>query len=200
MVARQVSGDEAPRPPERMRSVPRSTWHSFSNRARNDTMPEAGSQAPHRTRTGAHQPTFEWNLLVALAGAHTPTRATVATSDSSSREPSAAAPRSSAISIANRPGGRLRLAQFRARAFENLVAVAMANYAAPQNDGRSVAFYPDGARIVQAGSAPDVVLANVDLARVRDTRHREAGRDAARRPERYAAISRVRHPRPLAGI
>src|SRR5437879_2343220 len=33
-----------------------------------------------------------------------------------------------------------RIGQFRARAFENLVGVAMANYAAPQENGHSVAF------------------------------------------------------------
>ena len=33
-----------------------------------------------------------------------------------------------------------RVGQFRARAFENMVGVAMTNYAAPQCNGRSVAF------------------------------------------------------------
>lgn len=93
--------------------------------------------------------------------------------------------------------GDVRIAQFRARAFENGVAVAMANYAAPQNDGRSVAFYPDGALIVLGDSAEGIVLAEVDLARVRAWRRQEAGRDAARSPEKYAAISSPRHPRPL---
>ena len=44
--------------------------------------------------------------------------------------------------------GDVRLAQLRGRAFENLVAIAMANYAAPQHDGRSCAFHPDGSTIV----------------------------------------------------
>jgi N-carbamoylputrescine amidase len=85
--------------------------------------------------------------------------------------------------------GDVRLAQFRVRAFENLVAVAMANYAAPQNDGHSVAFNPDGTLIVQAGSAEEVVFAEVDLERLRALRQREAGRNATRCPEKYAAIS-----------
>ncbi|MGH7232958.1 MAG: nitrilase-related carbon-nitrogen hydrolase, partial [Nitrospiraceae bacterium] len=93
--------------------------------------------------------------------------------------------------------GDVRIAQFRARAFENLVAVAMANYAAPQNDGRSVAFYPDGALIVQGGSTEEIVLAEVDVVRIRAWRKREARRDAARSPEKYAAISSPQHPRPL---
>jgi N-carbamoylputrescine amidase len=93
--------------------------------------------------------------------------------------------------------GDIRLAQFRARAFENLVAVAMANYAAPQNDGRSVAFYPDGVQIVQGNSEEGIVMAEVDLARVRAWRRQEEGRDAARSPEKYAAITASGHPRPL---
>lgn len=94
--------------------------------------------------------------------------------------------------------GDVRIAQFRARAFENLVAVAMTNYAAPQNDGRSVAFGPDGSVIVQADDAESVVLARVDVGRLREFRAQECLRDAARRPEKYAAISSVQHPRPLA--
>jgi predicted amidohydrolase len=94
--------------------------------------------------------------------------------------------------------GDVRIAQFRARAFENLVAVAMANYAAPQNDGSSVAFYPDGALVVQGPSTEEIVVADIDLARVRALREREVGRDAARSPEKYAAISSPQHPRPLA--
>jgi predicted amidohydrolase len=93
--------------------------------------------------------------------------------------------------------GDVRIAQFRARAFENLVGVVMANYAAPQNDGHSVAFYPDGAEIVQAGTAEGIVLAEIDLDRLRDWRQRHASRDTARSPEKYAAISSANHPRPL---
>jgi predicted amidohydrolase len=85
--------------------------------------------------------------------------------------------------------GDLRLAQFRARAFESLAAVAMANYAAPQHDGRSVAFHPDGATIVLADEGEEIVIADVDLDRVRSFRAAEAGRITARRPELYGAIS-----------
>lgn len=93
--------------------------------------------------------------------------------------------------------GDVRLAQFRARAFENLVAVAMANYAAPEFDGNSVAYYPDGVEIIRGGREEQLLLASIDLARVRAFRRREEGRDAARRPDRYAAISALDHPRPL---
>ena len=93
--------------------------------------------------------------------------------------------------------GDVRVAQFRARAFENLLAAAMANYAAPKNDGRSTAFNPDGSLIVQADSQEQVVLAEVDLTKLRVLRQREAGRFAARRPETYAAISSSEHRLPL---
>lgn len=94
--------------------------------------------------------------------------------------------------------GDVRLAQFRARAFENLVAVAMANYAAPECDGSSIAYYPDGAEVARGDAAERIVVASIDLERVRAFRRREEGRDAARRPERYAAIAAADHPRPLA--
>jgi len=86
--------------------------------------------------------------------------------------------------------GDLRLAQLRGRAFENLVAVAMANYAAPQHDGRSCAFGPDGSTLALAGPGEEVVIADLDLDRLRAFRAREIGRSEARRPELYAAISR----------
>ncbi len=95
-----------------------------------------------------------------------------------------------ACPLANDPEiGDLRLAQFRARAWENLVAVAMANYAAPECDGSSVAYYPDGSEAARGDAAERVVLATIDLERVRAFRRREEGRDAARRPECYAAIA-----------
>ena len=85
--------------------------------------------------------------------------------------------------------GDLRLAQFRARAWENLVAVAMANYAAPQHDGHSCAYYPDGGTIVVGDEREGIVLAELDLERLRAFRAQEKGRDAARRPELYGPIA-----------
>ncbi len=88
--------------------------------------------------------------------------------------------------------GDLRRAQFRARAFESLAAVAMTNYAAPQHDGHSVAFHPDGATIVLADEGEEIALADVNLARVRSFREAEAGRVAARRPELYTSLSEAK--------
>lgn len=96
--------------------------------------------------------------------------------------------------------GDVRIDQFRARAFENLVAVAMANYAAPQQDGQSVAFHPDGSCIARGDEREGIVWAEVDLARVRAWRRRHASRDAPRAPEKYAALCSPTHPRPLARL
>jgi predicted amidohydrolase len=92
----------------------------------------------------------------------------------------------------------LRLMQFRVRACENQVGVAMANYAAPQNNGHSCAFHPmafqpgdERARdtlIVEAGEHEGIFLAPFDLEALREYRSREAWGNAFRKPSRYAAL------------
>ncbi len=92
-----------------------------------------------------------------------------------------------------------RIGQFRARAFENMVGVAMANYAAPQHNGRSVAFDAvsfaevDGdARdtlIVEAGESEEVYIAEFDLAKIRAYRERESWGNAYRKPRSYGLLT-----------
>lgn len=95
-----------------------------------------------------------------------------------------------------------RLAQFRTRAFENMVGVAMTNYAAPQNNGHSVAFDPvayalgapeDGpgrdTLIVEAGEGEGVLIATFDMDAIRDYRRREAWGNSFRRPRLYSALT-----------
>jgi N-carbamoylputrescine amidase len=92
-----------------------------------------------------------------------------------------------------------RLAQFKTRAFENMVGVAMTNYAAPQNNGHSIAFdavtYPttDGeprnTLIIEAGEHEDVYLATFDLDSIRAYREREAWGNAYRRPRLYSLLT-----------
>ncbi len=92
-----------------------------------------------------------------------------------------------------------RLSQFKTRAFENMVGVAMTNYAAPQNNGHSVAFdavaYPvvDGAArstlIIEAGEGEDVYLAAFDLDSIRAYRQRETWGNAYRRPRLYGMLT-----------
>nr|WP_217155957.1 hypothetical protein [Sphaerobacter thermophilus] len=90
-----------------------------------------------------------------------------------------------------------RIGQFRARAFENMVGVAMANYAAPQQNGHSVAFDPIAldeeerfrdTLIVEAGEAQGIYLAPFDLDRLRAWRQREVWGNAFRRPHRYGPL------------
>jgi N-carbamoylputrescine amidase len=91
-----------------------------------------------------------------------------------------------------------RLAQFRTRAYENMVGVAMANYAAPQHNGHSVAYDgiaydPAGNErdmlIVEAGEHEGVYLADFDLDRLRTYRTNETLGNAFRRPRRYGMLT-----------
>lgn len=96
-----------------------------------------------------------------------------------------------------------RMGQFRTRAMENMVAVAMANYPGP-GWGHSAAFdgiaFDDGRSrdklVVEAGEAEGVYPAIVDLDRLRDYRRREGWGDAFRRPSTYRSLAedRVRPP------
>ncbi|MGB8685654.1 MAG: carbon-nitrogen hydrolase family protein, partial [Candidatus Binatus sp.] len=92
--------------------------------------------------------------------------------------------------------GDIRIAQFRSRAFENAIGVAMANYAAPQLDGRSVAFDVDGSTLVQAGPEEGVFVATFDLERIRRWRSEERP-NIWRRPEVYGALANRETTDPL---
>jgi len=92
-----------------------------------------------------------------------------------------------------------RMSQFRTRAFENMVGVAMTNYAAPQNNGRSVAFdavaypvpdaEPRNTLIIEAGESEDVFMATFDLEALRAYREKESWGNAYRRPRLYGALT-----------
>lgn len=91
-----------------------------------------------------------------------------------------------------------RIGQFRTRAYENMVGVAMANYAAPQENGHSVAFDPiafdeDGhtrdTLIIEAGEREGIYLAGFDLEQLRAYRAREVWGNAFRRPHRYGLLT-----------
>ena len=92
-----------------------------------------------------------------------------------------------------------RIGQYRARAYENMVGMAMTNYAAPQINGHSVAF--DGIAfdnnkgtsremlVVEAGEREGVYLAPFDLDALRDYRAREVWGNAFRKPRAYHALT-----------
>lgn len=90
-----------------------------------------------------------------------------------------------------------RLGQLRTRAFENMVGVAMANYPAPSNNGRSVAFSPvvvdeEGHEVdplvVGSGPGEGVFIADFDLDELRAYRRRETWGNAYRRPALYGPL------------
>lgn len=83
----------------------------------------------------------------------------------------------------------IRLHQFRARAFENMVAAAVANYPAPQHDGHSMACGPDGSVLLEAPETEGMHIAGFDLDRLRAWRATAYWGDAFRRPSVYGPIA-----------
>jgi len=92
-----------------------------------------------------------------------------------------------------------RTAQVRARAFEDMVGIALANYPAGHHDcdGHSVAFHPciedaQGAGrdtlVVRAGPDEGVVPARFDLVELRAWRRTQDWGGAFRRPSRYGRL------------
>ncbi len=92
-----------------------------------------------------------------------------------------------------------RTGQLRARAFEDMVAIALANYPATHVDcdGHSVAFHPcvydegGGSRdtlVVRAGPKAGIVLAGFDLDELRAWRRTEVQGGAYRRPQHYGRL------------
>ncbi len=91
-----------------------------------------------------------------------------------------------------------RLAQIRTRAFENMVAIAVANYAAPDQNGHSVAYSPIAfdaqersldTLVVEAGEAEEIVVARFDLTALRYWRAHEVWGTKYRRPETYGPLT-----------
>lgn len=92
-----------------------------------------------------------------------------------------------------------RLDQLRTRAFENMLGVAMANYAARQENGHSAAFdavlfdMTNGANLdpclVEAGRDEGVYLAAFDIDRIRAYREQKIWGNAFRRPRCYQLLT-----------
>lgn len=98
-----------------------------------------------------------------------------------------------------------RIGQFKARAYENMVSVAMTNYAAPQENGHSVAFDPvtfddDGAVdncLVEADEQEGIYIAEFDLYRIRNWRQRETWGNAFRKPRCYSLLTSLNVEEPF---
>jgi predicted amidohydrolase len=86
----------------------------------------------------------------------------------------------------------LRLDQFKIRAVENAVGVAMANYPEPEQNGHSVAYNAFGKCVAEAGGEEGIFLASFDLAALRKRRARTIWGNAYRRPHRYGLLTSSR--------
>ena len=97
-----------------------------------------------------------------------------------------------------------RLSQLRARAYENMLAVATYNYpeTVPDCNGRStvfdgVAYLPeeDGSRdtcILEAGGEEGIYIAGLDLNQLRDYRENEVHGNAYRHPGKYGILTETK--------
>ncbi len=89
-----------------------------------------------------------------------------------------------------------RKTQLHTRAIENMVAVALTNYAAPDANGHSIAFDPiafneKGTRdtlVVEAGENEGVYVASFAMDAIREYRERETWGNAFRKPHRYGLL------------
>jgi N-carbamoylputrescine amidase len=89
-----------------------------------------------------------------------------------------------------------RLHQIEARAFENMVAIAVANYPAPQENGHSVAVSPiafndegsAGMVLCEAGPESGIYLAHFDMDAIRAYRASEVWGPNYRHPGLYRPI------------
>ncbi|HEX2915888.1 MAG TPA: carbon-nitrogen hydrolase family protein [Chloroflexia bacterium] len=101
----------------------------------------------------------------------------------------------------------LRLSQFKTRAYENMVGVALANYAAPQQNGHSVAYHPvaydtvDGVPndilVIMAGRDEGIFTANFDMDKIRAYREREAWGNSYRKPRLYNMLTALEVEQPF---
>ena len=93
---------------------------------------------------------------------------------------------------------RHRLGQFKTRAYENMVGLAMANYPTPKYNGHSIAVHPvacdrqgrpQDTLVVEAGEQEGIYLAPFDLDAMRAYRAREIWGNAYRKPARYGLLT-----------
>ena len=92
----------------------------------------------------------------------------------------------------------LRIDQYKTRAYENAVGMAMTNYATPSQNGHSVAFGADGALLVAAGGAEGIYPATFDLDQIREYRSKTIWGNAFRRPHRYGLLTAADVTQPFA--
>jgi len=98
-----------------------------------------------------------------------------------------------------------RFSQLKARAFENMFGIAMANYPSPKENGRSVAISPVcfgekgeslNTIIMEAGKEEGIYVAEFDMDKIREYRENETWGNAYRKPHTYSQIisKEIKHP------
>jgi predicted amidohydrolase len=83
----------------------------------------------------------------------------------------------------------LHLDQFKIRAWENTVGVAMANYPSPLHNGHSVAYDAAGHCLVEGGETEGLFMATFDINQLRELRSKSIWGNAYRRPHRYQLLT-----------
>jgi N-carbamoylputrescine amidase len=89
-----------------------------------------------------------------------------------------------------------RMMQFKTRAYENMVGMALANYADAENKGHSVAFDPicfdkNGSRnnvLIEAGEAEGIYICKFDMDKIRAYRESETWGNSYRKPKVYGIL------------
>lgn len=82
--------------------------------------------------------------------------------------------------------GDIRFQQLRARAFENMLGIALANYPKPKNDGHSCAIDVDGQPLALAQEKEEICFASFDLNRIRKWQQDEVWGAKHRHPQSYS--------------
>ena len=87
---------------------------------------------------------------------------------------------------------KLRLCQFKTRAFENAVVTAMANYSSEKNshhfNGHSVIYDAEGNKVIIAGKREGVFMGSINLHDLRQYRQKTIWGKAYRRPQTYKIL------------
>jgi len=100
-----------------------------------------------------------------------------------------------------------RLGQFKTRAYENMVGLAMANYPSPHCNGHSIAVDPiafgkkETSRdtvLVEATEEDGIFVAEFDMTAIRNYRKREVWGNAYRKPRAYGVLTSLEVQEPFA--
>lgn len=82
----------------------------------------------------------------------------------------------------------LRVMQFRIRAWENALGVAMANYPDPFYNGMSCAYDHSASELVFAPKTEGIFMAEFDVTSIREARKKTIAGDAYRKPLHYETL------------